>query len=109
MLRRLLAWARAEGWEEVRAGATRHIPPLLAWSGMLSREAYGRLGFACAGVASHDALEGVVHMRAGGHGEDVRLQWAPFAHLSDEEASETYDMTLFLGTGHADGQGTAPE
>jgi GNAT superfamily N-acetyltransferase len=97
MLHAMIAWASDEGWQEVHARATRHIRPLLDWSGMLSRDVYEKLGFTCTGIASREALEGVQHMRAGGHGEEVRRQWEPFARLSDEEAAEIYDVVLSLG------------
>jgi len=97
MVRRLIAWAQAEGWAEIRAQAILPIPPLLDWTGLFSREAYARLGFeARGGAASPELLEGVRHMRAGGHSEQVRKQWEPFAHLSDEAAATLHDMVLPL-------------
>jgi len=98
MVRRVIAWAREGGWEEIRAKATRPIPPLIEWTGMFSLHAYEKLGFGRTGqaVAFSEMVDGVRSMRAGHHGEDVREQWAPFAGLSDEEAAEVYPVVLCL-------------
>jgi len=97
MLERAIAWAREEGWEEIHAGATLAIGPLLEWTGAFSVDAYARLGFSVAASrVSPELLEGVRHMRAGGHGDDVKEQWAAFEHLSDAEAGTLYDVALAL-------------
>ena len=97
MLERTIAWARNDGWDEIRAEAIREIPPLLEWTGLLSLDAFLRLGFTPTGTqVSPELLEGVRHMRAGGHGERVREQWQPFAHLRDEDAATLYDVALAL-------------
>ncbi len=97
MLDYLLAWARAQGWQALRARAVSPIPPLLAWCGQLSRAALERRGFAVTGSAlSPELREGVVSQRAGDHGEAVRRQWDTFAHLSDDEAAMVFEMELDL-------------
>jgi len=94
MVRQVVAWARSRGWDEIRAKATRHIPPLLHWTGLLSVDAYDKLGFTCVGLLDVDLLDGVRSMRAGHHGDDVLRQWEPFEHLSDEEAAAVYELVL---------------
>jgi len=97
MVRKLIDWASGTGWDEIRAPAIRHIPPLLDWCGSFSIDVYKRLGFVETGSAPHPELvEGVRNMRAGHHGEDVKEQWQPFAHLSDEEAAMMYDVVFRL-------------
>jgi GNAT superfamily N-acetyltransferase len=90
-------WARENGWEEIQALASRHIRPLLDWTGMPSIDRLRRLGFREVGHSVNDELKkGVVAMRGGYHGEDVRKQWESYANLSDDEASWVYDMVLNL-------------
>ena len=97
MVAQMAAWARAEGWEEIHAHAIRAIPPLLDWAGIFSLDAYRRLGFTpTSSEVGPGLLEGVRHMREGGHGEDVHKQWDAFAHLTDEEAATLYAVTLPL-------------
>ena len=98
MLDTLIAWARAEGWRELRASAISPIPPLLNWAGQVSRAALERRGFAVTSSRlSPELREGVVSQRGGAHGEAVRKQWEAFAHLLDDEAAQVFEMTLDLG------------
>jgi len=95
MLRTLIAWARENGWEEMHASAIGHIRPLLDWTGAFSIDRYRNLGFVETGHRVHEDLKaGVVAMRGGHHGEDLKKQWEQYAHLSDDEASEFYDVLL---------------
>lgn len=97
MLDALIAWARSSGWRELRARAVSAIPPLLAWCGQLSCAALERRGFVVTGsTLGPDLREGVVAQRAGYHGETVKQQWEAFAHLSDDEAAQVFDMALVL-------------
>ena len=97
MLETMIDWARAAGWEELRAGASEHIPPIYEWSGQMSVERYSRLGFrATATPGESPWLQAVRNMRAGHHGERVKTQWEAFAHLSDEEAAQHHDVVLDL-------------
>jgi len=97
MLRTTIDWCRANGWDEIHCKATRHIRPLLDWSGMQSTERYKKFGFQIGRHEISDEMkQGVVAMRGGYHGEDVRKQWEPHAHLSDDEASWVYDVALRL-------------
>lgn len=99
MLQRMVSWGREQGWEEVVTSAIRRIPPLLDWTGMLPVDTYLKLGFSVTGSeVNPDLLEGVAHMRAGGHGEDIRSQWGLFAGLSDDEAATLYRVALPLRT-----------
>jgi GNAT superfamily N-acetyltransferase len=95
MLVTAIDWARENGWEEIQALAVRHIRPLLDWAGSESIDRLRRLGFREVGHSVNDELKkGVVAMRGGYHGEDVRRQWEPYANLSDDEASWIYDVVL---------------
>ena len=97
LLATTIAWARDNNWDETQALATRHIRPLLHWSGAESMDRLRRLGFREVGCSVNDELKkGVVAMRGGYHGEDVRRQWEPHADLSDDEASRLYEMVLGL-------------
>jgi len=97
MLDTLIAWAHAEGWHELRANAVSAIPPLLNWCGQLSRAALEHRGFTVTASSLSPALrEGVIAQRTGAHGEAVKKQWEPFAHLSDDEAGLMFEMTLNL-------------
>jgi len=95
MLDALIAWAREAGWRELRAHAV--IPPMLNWCGQLSHDALRRRGFVVTESSINaDVREGVVSQRAGQHGEVVKKQWEAFAHLSDDEAAQVFEMTLNL-------------
>jgi len=95
MLDTLIAWARANGWRELRAIAVSHIPPLLNWCGQLSRGALERRGFTfTASAIGPELREGAISQRRGDHGEAVREQWKPYAHISDDEAGTLFDMAL---------------
>jgi len=97
MVAKMIAWAREEGWDDIRAQATETIPPLLDWTGMFSVAAYRALGFTVTGTeVSPELLEGVRHMRAGGHGDQARKQWRGLEHLSDEQAAALYQLVLPL-------------
>jgi GNAT superfamily N-acetyltransferase len=97
MLRILIDWARAEGWDELRAEAVEPIPPLLMWSGRLSVERYRKLGFRAA-LSPSEKVEGAIHQRRGYHGEAMRKMWEPYAHVSDAEATRVYDVSLRLAS-----------
>jgi len=93
----MIAWARENGWEEIQALASRHIRPLLDWTGLPSIDRLRRLGFREVGHSVNDELrKGVVAMRGGYHGEDVRRQWDSYTDLSDDEASWVYEAVLNL-------------
>lgn len=95
MLTTAIAWARSNDWEEIHARASRHIRPLMDWTGMLSIDRCRRLGFTEVSHSVHDELrKSVVAMRGGFHGEEVKKQWAPYADLSDDEASWVYEVIL---------------
>lgn len=97
LLDTLINWARTHGWQELRARAVSDIPPLLAWSGQMSRVALERRGFTVTGSSiSPELREGVVSQRAGDHGDTVRAQWDAFAQLSDDEAGSIFAMRLNL-------------
>ena len=97
LLTAMIAWARDNGWEEIQALASRHIRPLLDWTGMPSIDRLRRLGFREVGHSVNDELKkGVVAMRGGYHGEDVRRQWDSYTDLSDDEASWVYDVVYPL-------------
>lgn len=97
MLKTLIEWAKANGWENIRAKAIQHIPHLLQWTGMWSVEQYRRLGFQVTGSAlSEELMEAVIAMRQGRHGEEVKNQWEQYGHLCDEEASRLYDVVLSI-------------
>jgi GNAT superfamily N-acetyltransferase len=98
MLRVLIDWARAEGWDELRAEAVEPIPPLLMWSGRLSVERYRKLGFR-AELSPSEKVEAAIHQRRGYHGEAMRKMWEPYAHVSDAEATRVYDVSLPLASG----------
>lgn len=99
MLDNLLIWAQINGWQELRARAVQDIPPLLAWCGQLSRAALERRGFTVtASTLNPDLRAGVIAQRAGAHGEEVARQWQAFAHLSNDEAGQVFEMSLTLGT-----------
>lgn len=100
MLDAAIERARATGWQELRGSAIGRIPPLLEWSGQLSRAALGRRGFRLESQAVQpDLREGVVAQRAGAHGAGVLAQWAAFADPSDDDAGTTTEMVLSLGEG----------
>jgi len=97
MLDALIEQAKDAGWQELRARAISSIPPLMNWCGQLSRGALAKRGFRVIGSSISPGLcEGVVSQRAGHHGESVRAQWEPFAHLSDDEAAQVFEMSLDL-------------
>ncbi len=104
MLDETLAWARATGWQELRATAIGHIPPLLDWSGQISKEMLARRGFQVISRQVHPALrEGAVAQRTGVQGAEMQARWAAFADLSDDEAGMMYEMVLPLeATGPAE-------
>ena len=95
MLKKLIEWSRAEGWDEIHATAIPHIRPLMAWSAALSVERYRKLGFEVTLSANRDQA-GPVSQRRGAHGEVIKKMWEPYAHVSDEEASRLYDVALDL-------------
>jgi hypothetical protein len=95
MLKKLIEWARAEGWGEIRAIAIPHIRPLMRWSQALSVERYRKLGFDVRLSANRDE-GGPAPQRRGAHGEVIKKMWEPYAHISDEEASRLYDVALDL-------------
>ena len=92
LLQKVIAWARANDWEEIRALAIAHIPPLMAWSAHLSVERYRTLGFEI--TPSPETVEVPVSQRRGYHGEVMKRMWEPYSHLSDEEVSRLYDVVL---------------
>ena len=95
MLETLIEWAKENGWEEIHSKAIQHIQPLLDLTGMWSVERYRKLGFQVTGHTPREELmQVVVAMRDGCHGEEVRLQWEQYGHLSDDEASRLYDVVL---------------
>jgi ribosomal protein S18 acetylase RimI-like enzyme len=95
LVRRLIEWAEANGWENIRARAAQHIEPLLDWCGMWSVERYRRMGFqVTGGTPSEELKQGVVAMRGGHHGEEVKTQWEQYSRISDDEASMVYDVVL---------------
>ncbi|MEI7833415.1 MAG: hypothetical protein WCJ56_09480 [bacterium] len=95
MLDALIAWAKTNGWREIRAGAGRAIPQLLNWSGSFSCAALARRGFTITSSAvSPEFRDGVVSQRAGYHGEAVQQQWKAYAHLSDDDAAQAFEMRL---------------
>jgi GNAT superfamily N-acetyltransferase len=98
MVEAAVSWARGAGFASVRASATRHIRPVLDWTGMYSVDAYARLGFVATGEVAvpEPMLEGIRNMRAGYHGDEVRAQWGAYADLSDEQAAEVHDVVLRL-------------
>ena len=98
MLTKLIDWACAEGWDQIRAQASPHIPPLMMWSCNFSVERYKRLGFQ-ATPSPTDRQEGALHQRRGYHGEAMKKVWEPYANLSDEEVTTVYDVVLDLKTG----------
>ncbi len=92
-----LAWARETGWETVSSSAIRHIPPLLAWSGMASEKALRDRGFVVVSETTNaDLREVVASQRAGHHGEQVQRQWADLADVSEDAAAVIYEMALDL-------------
>lgn len=62
----------------------------------MSVERYRQLGFEATVSREMDSVEAVQNMRAGHHGEDLKRQWEPFAHLSGEDATCMYDVRLDL-------------
>lgn len=97
MLETLIAWACANGWRELHGVAVSHIPPLLSWCGQLSRAALEHRGFTVTSAAiSPELREGAISQRRGDHGEAVREQWKPYAHVSDDEAGTVFDMVLIF-------------
>ena len=96
MLKTLIDWARAEGWDEIRAKAIPHIRPLMMWSSALSVERYRKLGFEVTLSADRDE-GGPVSQRRGAQGEFIKKMWELYySHVSDEEASRLYDVVLRL-------------
>ena len=94
LLVRTIEWARAAGWDELRATAVPHVPPLLTWSCHLSIERFRQFGFRI--TPSANKCDGALSQRRGYHGEAMKRMWEPYAHLSDEEVSRLYDATLRL-------------
>lgn len=94
LLERTIDWARSEGWDEIRATAIPHIPPLMTWSCHLSIKRYEQLGFDIA--PSSETWDGPIGQRRGAHGEAMKRMWESYAHMSDEEVSKLYDVVLKL-------------
>jgi len=92
LLRKSVDWARSEGWEEIRATAIPHIPPLMTWSCHLSVKRYRECSFER--WLSAERHEGPVSQRRGYHGEAMKRMWEPYAHMSDEEVSRLYSVVL---------------
>jgi len=94
MLKKLIDWSEAEGWDEIQGRAIQHIPPLMSWSNHLSVERFRKLGFDV--KPSDERCEAAVSQRMGYHGEVIKKLWEPYAHISDEEASMMYTVSLNL-------------
>ncbi len=97
MLKTLIEWARAEGWEEIHSSASRSIPPLMSWIGCLGVDSYLRLGFEVTSERCNESFkEGVISQRQGHHGEAIKAMWEPFADLSEDDAARQYLLLLKL-------------
>ncbi len=94
MLKKLIDWSKAEGWDEIQGRAIQHIPPLMSWSNHLSVERFRKLGFEV--KPSDERCPAAVSQRMGYHGEVIKKLWGPYAHISDEEASMMYTVSLDL-------------
>jgi hypothetical protein len=94
LLEKTIKWARSEEWEEIRATAIPHIPPLMTWSCHLSIKRYEKYGFSI--TPAEETWDGPVSQRKGYHGEAMKKMWEPYGHLSDEKVSRLNDVTLKL-------------
>ena len=95
MLETLIEWAKANGWDQIQSKAIWYIRPLLDWTGMWSVERYRKLGFQVIGhTPCEELMQAVIAMKDGCHGDDVRLQWEQYGHLSNDKASWLYDVAL---------------
>ncbi|MBD3180808.1 hypothetical protein GF312_00850 [Candidatus Poribacteria bacterium] len=94
MLKKLIDWARENDWDEISGMAIQHIPPLMSWSNHLSVERFRKLGFKI--EPSDMRCDGAVSQRRGYHGPVIKELWKPYNHLSDDEVSKMYKVSLDL-------------